>query len=244
MEAAKSRETAAKELPPECAERQARAMPARTDVIPARMESSLYPNWTRKLSTKPMGGDCPRPYQMPRDDANRGLLLEDELGANSVFDPLASSSQSSQLLNPQPSLTPDMTTGVAGPKTPPHFCEAPTSIPQFNFALLGVPALMAPVMDGENALLNLVPGSLVKHTTSPELGRGMRGSGAISCSKRSMSLGSPAVSSSLTIALKVCAWAAMPALFDESLLEEDSDGEEGNEEEEMDATVDSAKGED
>ena len=119
-----------------CAERQARATPPRSDVIPTGFESSLYPNWMRKLNTKPMGSNCPRPYQMPKDDTSRGLSLEDELGVNSVFDPLASSSQSSQPPNPQPSSIPDMTTGVAGPKTLPHFCEVLTSIPPFDLALL------------------------------------------------------------------------------------------------------------
>ena len=173
-------------------------------------------------------------------------MLEDELGANSVFDPLVSSSQSSQPLNPQLSSMPDMTTGVAGPKTLPHFCEVPTSIMPFDLALLDVPALMSPVMDRENALLNLVLGSPVKHTAPPGLGQGMRGSGGSSCSNSPMSLGSPAVSSSLMIALKVCAWAATPALFnsgDGSSEEENSNGEEGNEEEEMDAAVDSTKDE-
>ena len=81
-------------------------------------------------------------------------------------------------------------------------------------------------------LLNLAPGSPVKSSVPPG-----KGSGWSSCSDSPMSLGSPAVSSSLALALKVCARAATPALFDtrESSLEESSD------EEEMDAADDSTR---
>ena len=219
-------------------ERQVRAMPMRLDVIPAGMESALYPNWTLKLNTKPRGSDWPRPYQTPKDDASIEQSLEEELGANSMFNPLVSSSQSSQPPNPQPSSVPDTTTGGEGPKTPPHFYETPASILPFDLALLGMLAPMSPMTDGENALLNLALGSTVKHTAPPGLGQGMRESGRSSCSDSPMSLGSPAISSSLVIALKVRTQAATPALFDSN---EESSEEGDNEEEEMDAMVDSAK---
>ena len=75
---------------------------------------------------------------------------------------------------------------------------------------------MSPMTEGENALLNLAPGS---------------------CSDSPMSLGSPAISSSLALALKVRAWPATPALFG---ARRESSKESSNEEE-MDAADDSTK---
>ena len=175
--------------------------------------------------------------QDAQEGASRDLSIEEELDVDSVFDPLKPASQSSQPLDSQRSSMPDTTIGVAGPKTPPHFSEMPAPIPPFDLTLLGMPAPMSPMTDGENALLNLAPGSPVKHTAPPGLGRGLRGLGLSSCSNSPMSLGSPAVTSSLVTALKVCAWPAMPALFysKEELFEESS------EEEEMDAADDGAK---
>ena len=136
-------------------ERQARATPMNPDAAPVRSQAALYPNWVQAWVTKPQGSDPPRPYRTPRQDADRDFSLEEELGANSVFDPLALGSQSSQPSGSQPSSSPDTTTGVAGPKTPPHFSEASPTIPPFDLALLGLPAPMSPVTAGENALLNL-----------------------------------------------------------------------------------------
>ena len=101
-------------------------------------------------------------------------MLEEELD---VFNPLASGSQSSQPLDSQCSSMPDTTTGVAGPQTPPHFCEALAAIPPFDLTLLGMPAPMSPMMEGDNALLNLVPGSPVKGSVPLGIGRGARRSG-------------------------------------------------------------------
>ena len=242
-EAVDSRKAVMEQLSPEQqvahAERQAWPMPTSSDAASTRLETPLCPNWVQKQETKPRGSDLPRPYKTHKEDANRGLTLEEELDANSVFDPLVSGSQSSQPWDSQPSSTPDTTTEAAGPKTPPHFCEASATIPPFDLTLLGMPAPMSPMMEGENALLNLVLGSPVKSSVPPVIDRGARGSGWSSCSDSPMSLGSPAISSSLAIALKVHARAVTPALFDTR--EELS--EESNDEEEMDATDDSAKDE-
>ena len=91
-EAANSREAAAKQMPPERqvahTERQAQAAPTNPDAAPVRSQTTLYPNWVQARVTKSKGSDLPRPYRTPREDAGRDLLLEEELGANSVFNPL------------------------------------------------------------------------------------------------------------------------------------------------------------
>ena len=210
---ADSREAATKELPPDRqvarAERQAQALSMNPDVAPLSSQAALYPNWVCAPVTKPQGGDQPRPYRMPRQEADRNFMLEEELDAKSVFDPLFGlGSQSSQPLGSQSSASSDTTTGAAGPKTPPHFSETSPTIPPFDLALLGLPAPMLPVMAGENALLNLAPGLPVKSSALP--GIGVRVSGRNSCSDSPMLLGSPAITSSLTLALKVCACAPTP----------------------------------
>ena len=93
----------------------------------------------------------PKPYQMPREGAGRRLILEEELDASSVFDPL----QSSQ--------------GAEGPQTPPHYSETPTTIPPFDIAKVGVLPRMSPITDQENALLNIAPGSPVRRAAPPGL---------------------------------------------------------------------------
>ena len=209
----------------------------KSDIASVRLGTALYPNWVQKRETKPRGSDVPRPYKTPRKGANRGLTLEEELGANSVFDPPGVWFPIKPAIRLP--MQPDTTTRGAGPKTPPHFCETLATIPPFDLALIAMPAPMLSVTDGENARLNLVLGSPVKHTAPPGLGRGLRGSGQSSCFDSPMSLGSPAVSSSLAIALKVHAWASMPSLFDTR--EESS--EESSNKKEMDAMDDSAKDE-
>ena len=71
---ADSREAATKELPPDRqvarAERQTRATPTNPDVAPLSSQADLYPNWVRAPVTKPQGGDQPRPYRMPRQEAD------------------------------------------------------------------------------------------------------------------------------------------------------------------------------
>ena len=169
---ANSREAAAKELPPDRqaarAERQARAMSTNPDVVPLSSQAALYPNWVWAPVTKPQGGDQPRPYRMPRQEADRNFMLEEELDAKSMFNPLLGlGSQSSQPLGSQSSASPDTTMGAAGPKTLPHFSETSPTIPPFDLALLGLPAPMSPVTVGENALLNLALGSPVKSSAPP-----------------------------------------------------------------------------
>ena len=92
-----SKEVAAKELPPERqvahAERQAGATPTKVDVTSTSTGATLYPDWMMRSKTKPIGRDTPRPYRMPREDTSRGLMLEEELDAASMFDPLQLASQ-------------------------------------------------------------------------------------------------------------------------------------------------------
>ena len=84
-----SRAEEAQQLPPEHQvareERRLKAMPMRTDVCPAGMEGSLYPNWKPKEDTKPKGADQARPYRRPKEEARKKLTLEEELNAKSVF---------------------------------------------------------------------------------------------------------------------------------------------------------------
>ena len=237
-EVADSREAVAKQLPPEWqvarAERQAPATPMNPDTAPVRSQATLYPNWVQARVTKPQGSDPPRLYQTPRQDVDQDFTLEEELGANSVFDPLALGSQSSQPLGSQPSLSPDTTTGAAGPKTLPHFSETSPTIPPFNLALIGLSAPMSTLTVGQNALLSLAPGSPVKSSAPPGIGHGVRGSGLSSWSDSPMSMGSPAITSSLALALKVHAQAPMPALLDAEKESSSEESSESSDEEDMD----------
>ena len=123
--------------------------------------------------------------------------------------------------------------GAEGPQTPPHYSETPTYIPQFDIAKVGVLPKMSPITDQENALLNLAPGSPVMHAAPPGLGRGKGGSGHSSCSGSPMSLGSPAVGSSLALAIKACTHPGTATMF--GRWEELPRGAVEEEEEEMDA---------
>ena len=96
---------------------------------------------------------------------------------------------------------------------PPHYSETPICIPLFDIAKVGVFPKMLPVTDQENALLNLAPGSPVTRATPPGLGQGKSGSGHSSCSGSPMSLGSPAVGSSLALAIKACTRPGTPSTF-------------------------------
>ena len=214
-----SKEAAAKDLPPERwaarAERQAGTTPRKDGVISTSMSTTLYPNWVLSRAGKRMSPDTPQPYRTPREGTGRCLTLEEELDASSVFDPL----QSSQ--------------GADGPQTPPHYSETLTIIPPFDIAKVGVLPRMSPIMDQENALLNVAPGSPVTRTAPPGLDQGQGGSGRSSCSDSPMSLGSPALGSSLVLALKPCTWPVTPSMFGgrEELPRSTMDEEE----EEMDA---------
>ena len=196
---ADSKEAAVKDFPPErravCMERQASAMPRKDGVSSTSMSATLYPNWVLSWAGKRTSPDTPQPYRTPREDAGRHLTLEEELDASSVFDPL----QSSQ--------------GAEGPQTLPHYSETPIYILQFDIAKVGVLPKMSPITDQENALLNLALGSPVTRATPPGLGRGKGGSGHSSCSGSPMSLGSPAVGSSLALAIKVRTCPGTPSTF-------------------------------
>ena len=111
--------------------------------------------------------------------------------------------------------------------------KLPTYIPQFDIAKVGVLPKMSPITDWENALLNITPGSPVMRAAPPGLGRGKDGSGRSSCSGSPMSLGSPAVGSSLALALKVRTRPGTPSTF--SGREELPRGAIEEEEGEMDA---------
>ena len=91
MDAADSKEEEAKKLPLEHQvaheEWKQQAMPARMDLIPTGMESSLYQNWWCMRDTKPKNIEKASPYKMPKEEAEEKLSLEDELDADSVFDP-------------------------------------------------------------------------------------------------------------------------------------------------------------
>ena len=217
-------------------------MPRNPDVASSSSEADLYPNWVRAPITKPQGSDQPRLYRMPRQETDRVRTLEEELDAKSMFDPLLGlGSQSSQLLGSQSSASLDTTTGAAEPKTPPHFSNTSPTIPPFDLALLGLPAPMSPIMAGKNALLSLAPGSTVKSSAPPAIGHGVRLSGWSSCSDSPMSLGSPAVTSSLALALKVCAHAPTPALLDDAKTDYSSEDSSNSDEEDMDATDNSPR---
>ena len=95
-------------------------------------------------------------------------------------------------------------------------------------------------MAGENALLNLAPGSPVKSSVPPGIGHGARVSGQSSCSDSPMSLGSPAITSSLALALKVRAHVLMPALLDDAKTDSSSE-DSSSDEEDMDATENSPR---
>ena len=159
------------------------------------MSTTLYPDWVLSRAGKRLSPDTPQPYQMPREGASGRLTLEEELDASSVFDPL----QSSQ--------------GAEGPQTLPHYSETPTTIPPFDIAKVGMLPRMLPITDQENALLNVAPGSPVRHAAPPGLDRGQGGSGRSSCSDSPMSLGSPVPGSTLALALKVCTQPVTPSTF-------------------------------
>ena len=155
---ADSKEAAMKDLPPERwaarAERQAGTMPKKDGMSSTSMSTTLYPDWVLSRAGKHTSPDTPQPYRKPREGAGGRLTLEEELDASSVFDPL----QSSQ--------------GAEGPQMPPHYSETLTPLPQFDIAKVGVLPRMSPITDQENALLNVTPGSPVRHATPPGLYRG------------------------------------------------------------------------
>ena len=196
---ANSKEAATKDLLPERwvahAERQAGTTPRKDGVSSTRMSTTLYPDWVLSQAGKRTSPDMPQPYQTPREGAGRCLTLEEELDASSMFNPL----QSSQ--------------GAEGPQMPPHYSETPTPIPQFDIAKVGVLPRISPITDQENALLKVTPGSPVMRAAPPGLDQGQGGSGRSSCSDSPMSLGSPALGSSLTLALKVHTQPVTPSTF-------------------------------
>ena len=115
-------------------------------------------------------------------------------------------------------------------------------IPSFDLARVGVLPKMLPVMDREDELLNLAPGSPVTHTAPPGLNQDSSRLERSSYSGSPMLLGSPAGTVSLALALKVHTHLVTLVVF--SSRREPS---AHNDEEEMDAVEDDAqeeKGED
>ena len=227
---ADSKEAAAQELPPEWhaerEQRQAKAMPLREDVSSTSARVPLYPNWVLRPCTKPPGRDTPAPYRAPRDTVAERLSLAEELDEASVLDPLSSSQQDA-------SETPK----AEGPNTPPHYCNAPAVVPPFDLSQLGVFPQMSPVTEQENELLNLAPGSPVRHHTAPALNPDQNRSQQSSYTGSPMSLGSPVGTSSLARALQVRAHPATPAVFNDYNRQEDDEcmdaaetGVQGNQE--------------
>ena len=216
---ADSKEAATKDLLPgrwaARAERQAGTTPQKDAVSSTSMSATLYPDWVLSRAGKRTSPDTPQLYRTPREDAGRCLTLEEELDASSVFDPL------------------QLSQGAEGPRTPPHYSETPTHILQFDIARVGMLPKMSPITDQENALLNVAPGSPVMRATPPGLDRGQGGSGHSSCSDSPMLLGSPALGSSLVLALKVRTRRGTPSMFGRR---EELPRGAMEEEEEMDAT--------
>ena len=183
---ANSKEAATEELPLKRwvarMERQASTTPTKVDVSSTSAGVPLYPNLIVRSKTKPTGRDTPRPYRAPREDANGGLMLEEELDAASMVDPLQPASQSSQPDSQHCSM-PDTTLGAEGPKTPLYYSNTSATIPPFNLAQLGILPKMSPMTDWENELLNLAPGSPVRCSAPPGLSQGRNRSGHSSCSR-------------------------------------------------------------
>ena len=172
---------------------------------------------------------------MPKEDAGDGLTLEEELDVASLFDSLKPDSQSSQL-DTQGCSASDSTLGVEGPRTPPHYSEVPAVIPPFDLARVGILPKMSPITDQENELLNLAPGSPITRTAPQGLNQGRSKSEHSSYSGSPMSLGSPAGTMSLELALKVRTRPVTPMIFSSRREPPAHDVKE-----EMDAMEDDAK---
>ena len=106
-------------------------------------------------------------------------------------------------------------------------------IPPFDLAQVGILPKMSSVMDRENELLNLAP---ITRTTPPGLNQGCSRSKSSLYSRSPMSLGSPAGTVSLTLALRVRTRPVMPVIFSSRREPPAQDVEE-----EMDATEDDAE---
>ena len=165
-------------------------MPTKVDVSSTNAEVPLYPNWVMRNKTKPTGRDVPRHYRVPKEDVDRGLTLDEELDAVSMFDPLQLASQSSQP-DTQHCSTPNSPLGAEGPRTPPDYSDTPAIVPPFELAQVGILPKMSPLMDQENELLNLALGSPITRATPPGLTQGCSRSERSSYSGSPMSLGSP-----------------------------------------------------
>ena len=87
--------------------------------------------------------------------------------------------------------------GVEGPRTPLHYSDVSLTVPPFNLAQLGILPKMLPVTEQENDLLNMAPGSPIKHVAPPGLSQSHNRSERSSYSRSPMSIGSPVGMSSL-----------------------------------------------
>ena len=211
-EHADSKEAAAWELPLDRqaarVERQACITPTKVDVDVSSTNAwvPLYPNWVVRSTMKPAGQDMPTHYQTPKEDIARALMLSEELDEASVLDPLCLEFQLSQ---------PDTadSSGVEGPKKQLHYSDVTSTVPPFDLAQLGVLPKMSQVTEQENDLLNLAPGSPIKHAAPPELSQSRNRSERSSYSRSPMSIGSPAGTSSLVRTLQVHTRLTTPTIF-------------------------------
>ena len=211
-ERADSKEATAQELPLDrCAaraERQACITPTKVDAYVSSTNAGvpLYPNWVVRSKMKPTGQDTPTRYQVPREDVACTLMLAEELDEASVLDPLQLESQSSQ---------PDTadSSGAEGPRTLLHYSDISLTVPPFDLAQLGILPKMSPVTEQENDLLNMAPGSPIRHANPPGLSQSRNRSKCSWYSGSPMSIGSPAGTSSLVHALQVHTRPTTPTIF-------------------------------
>ena len=121
-------------------------MPTKVDMSSTNAGVPLYPNWIMRDKTKPAGHNAPRRHQAPKEDADDGLILDEELDVASVFNPLKPDSQSSQP-DTQGCSASDSTLGVEGLRMPPHYSKVPAVIPSFDLVRVGILPKMLPITD-------------------------------------------------------------------------------------------------
>ena len=156
-----------------------------TGIATSSTDDTKYPHWHRQPQRKTPGPDVPQPYATPKETSATGhdTRLNQELGLDNVYDPLASR-------NASPTL---------GPRTPPTYGEDTTTIPPIHLPTSGgsgdsgirglASGVASPVTKRDNRLLDGLPlGSPMEVGLSRALGSG-RGS---SCGMP-MSLGLPVI---------------------------------------------------
>ena len=156
-----------------------------TGIATSSTDDTKYPHWHHQPQHKTPGPDVPQPYATPKEmgAARHDTRLNQELGLDNVYDPLASR-------NASPTL---------GPQTPPTYSEDTTTIPPIHLPTSGgsgdsgigglTSGVASPVTKRDNRLLDgLPPGSLMEVGLS-----WVPGSGQGSSRGMPMSLGSPII---------------------------------------------------